>query len=83
MSSARENISMSEPVRRLFWKYVLPTLAAVVINGLYVMVDGVFIGRYIGTNGLAAINLIWPLFGVLLGLGGMIDRHGRCCIMLD
>ena len=33
-----------------------------------VMVDGVFIGRYIGTNGLAAINLIWPLFGVLLGL---------------
>lgn len=46
MSSARENISMSEPVRRLFWKYVLPTLAAVVINGLYVMVDGVFIGRY-------------------------------------
>lgn len=83
MSSACENISMSEPVRRLFWKYVLPTLAAVVINGLYVMVDGVFIGRYIGTNGLAAINLIWPLFGVLLGLGGMIGTAGAALCSIE
>lgn len=53
-----ENISMSEPIRRLFWKYTIPTLAAVVINGLYVVVDGIFIGQFIGADGLAAINLI-------------------------
>lgn len=83
MSAFAENVSMDEPVRRLFWKYVLPTLAAVIINGLYVMVDGVFIGRYIGAGGLAAINLCWPLYGVILGLGGMIGTAGAALASIE
>lgn len=83
MSALAENVSMNEPVRRLFWKYVLPTLAAVIINGLYVMVDGIFIGRYVGAGGLAAINLCWPMYGVILGLGGMIGTAGAALASIE
>ena len=83
MSAVPENASMNEPVGRLFWKYVLPTLAAVVINGLYVIVDGVFIGRYIGTDAMAAINLIWPLYGVLLGTGGLIGTGSAALCSIE
>ncbi|PJE79504.1 Multidrug export protein MepA [invertebrate metagenome] len=60
------------PVSKLFWRYTIPAVAAMLVNGLYSTIDGIFIGRAIGAEGLAAINLIWPLFGLIIGLGIMI-----------
>lgn len=78
-----ENISMSEPIRKLFWKYTIPTVAAVIVNGLYVMVDGVFIGRYVGAEGLTAVNLMWPLIGCIIGVGGMIGTAGAALFSIE
>ncbi|MBY6186436.1 MATE family efflux transporter [Marinobacter hydrocarbonoclasticus] len=61
-----------QAVNRQFWRYVLPTVAAMLVSGLYQVVDGIFIGRYIGADGLAAINVAWPIAGVLYGLGMMV-----------
>jgi putative MATE family efflux protein len=55
-----------------FWRYTIPTVAAMLVNGLYQVVDGIFIGRYVGAEGLAAINLAWPIIGTILGIGMMI-----------
>ncbi len=67
------SVSLSrQTVNRQFWRYVLPTVAAMVVSGLYQLVDGIFIGRYIGADGLAAINVAWPIAGVLYGLGMMV-----------
>ncbi|SHH78085.1 MATE family efflux transporter [Ferrimonas marina] len=59
-------------VDRQFWRYVLPTVAAMLVSGLYQVIDGIFIGRYVGAEGLAGINLAWPLIGALYGIGMMI-----------
>ena len=63
---------MSKSVYNKFWRYTLPTVAAMLVNGLYQVVDGVFIGRYVGSDGLAAINVTWPIIGAVLGLGMMV-----------
>lgn len=42
------------------------------VNGLYQIVDGIFVGHYVGYQGLAAINMAWPITFVLSGLGLMI-----------
>ncbi|OAN11715.1 MATE family efflux transporter [Photobacterium jeanii] len=62
----------SESISRQFWRYTLPTVAAMLVNGLYQVVDGIFIGRYVGAQGLAAINVAWPIIGTILGIGLMI-----------
>lgn len=62
----------SPSINRQFWTYVLPTVGAMLVSGLYQVVDGFFIGRYIGADGLAGINLSWPVIGILYGLGMMI-----------
>lgn len=36
------------------------------------MVDGIFIGRYVGADGLAGINVAWPIIGSILGIGMMV-----------
>lgn len=59
-------------VARAFWHYTLPSVAALMVSGTYQIVDGIFVGHFVGGNGLAAISLAWPLIGVLLAVGMMI-----------
>lgn len=63
---------MSKTITKQFLKYTLPTVAAMLVNGLYQVVDGIFIGQYVGADGLAAINVAWPIIGAVLGIGMMV-----------
>lgn len=63
---------MSNSIYRQFWRYTIPTVAAMLVNGLYQVVDGIFIGRYVGADGLAGINVAWPVIGSILGLGMLV-----------
>ncbi|WGW00841.1 MATE family efflux transporter [Vibrio sp. YMD68] len=63
---------MSNNIYRQFWRYTIPTVAAMLVNGLYQVVDGIFIGRYVGADGLAGINVAWPVIGTILGLGMLV-----------
>lgn len=42
----------------------IPAMVCMVISGLNTIIDGLFIGRNIGEDGLAAINIAWPVPGV-------------------
>lgn len=63
---------MSQSIYKQFWKYTLPTVAAMLVNGLYQVVDGIFIGQYMGADGLAGINIAWPVIGSVMGIGMMV-----------
>lgn len=63
---------MQVSIYRQFWRYAIPTIAAMLVNGLYQVVDGIFIGHYVGAEGLAGINVAWPLIGSVLGIGLMV-----------
>ena len=55
----------------LFRKIFLPTLLGMIFNALITIVDGIFVGRGVGPEGIAAVNIIAPLFMVTTGLGLM------------
>lgn len=63
---------MQNSIYKQFWKYTIPTVAAMLVNGLYQVVDGIFIGQYVGADGLAGINVAWPIIGSILGVGMLI-----------
>ncbi|MDD7805456.1 MAG: MATE family efflux transporter [Endozoicomonas sp. (ex Botrylloides leachii)] len=70
---SHNNTSLAEqPVNKLFWHYTLPSVMAMLVNGLYSTIDGIFIGQIVGQQGLAAINLVWPISGFIIGIGLMI-----------
>ena len=50
---------MNRSIYRQFVRYTIPTVAAMLVNGLYQVVDGIFIGHYVGAEGLAGINVAW------------------------
>lgn len=66
----------SQSLTRTFWRYSIPAIAALMISGLYMVVDGIFIGHAMGSTGLSAINMAWPLSGVMLAIGMMLGMGG-------
>ncbi len=56
---------MSDQYNKNIVKYVVPTMLSSVCFFLFTIVDGVFIGHGVGTNGLGAINLVMPFVMVV------------------
>lgn len=57
---------------KLFFKYSIPSVCAMWIYSFYTMVDGIFIGRFVGPLGLAGVNLTMPLINFIFAVGIMI-----------
>lgn len=56
----------------LFWKFALPAVVGVVIAGIQGIIDGFFIGKVIGSQGLAGVTLAYPPYIVIIGVGVII-----------
>lgn len=50
-------------------KYIIPSFFTSILSGIYIIVDGFFVGEKIGDFGLAAINIAWPIPGFMQALG--------------
>ena len=55
-----------------FQNYFFPTLFGLIFNALITVVDGIFVGQGVGPDGIAAVNIIAPLFMVVTGIGLML-----------
>ena len=58
-------------IGRLFAAMFIPTLIGMVFNSLLNICDGMFVGHGVGSDGLAAINIVAPLYLVCTGIGLM------------
>lgn len=58
-------------IGRLFSKMFFPTLLGLIFNALITIVDGIFVGQGVGPHGIAAVNIIAPLYMVVTGIGLM------------
>ncbi len=65
---------------RRFWAYALPSILAMLVSGAYYLIDGIFVGHYVGAAGLAGINLVYPVIMVLIGLAAMISMGAATAI---
>lgn len=61
----------NEKIPKLFRQLFFPTLIGMVFNALLTVIDGIFVGQGVGANGIAAVNIVAPLFMVVTGLGLM------------
>ena len=68
------------PVLSLFIRYSLPWALAMLLASSAGIVDGFFVGREAGPFALAGLNIVIPVFSLLMGLGIVIASGGavRC-----
>ena len=69
-------------MKKEFWRYIIPSMITFLVTGIYVSVDGFFVGRTVGDVGLASINLAWPIASLILALGTGIGMGGAVNISI-
>lgn len=67
---------LTDPVRKVFLSYLLPSVSATLVTSIYILADTMMIGRGIGAAGIAALNILLPLYSVYFGLGMMCGVGG-------
>lgn len=53
-------------------RYTIPSVVSMWVFTIYTMVDGIFIGRYVGPLELAGVNITMPLINLTFAIGIMI-----------
>ena len=65
-----------EKIHLLLIKFSVPAIAGMIIQAVYNIVDRIFVGRYVGSEGLSALTTVFPIMlifmaiALLLGIGG-------------
>lgn len=69
---------LKDNIKKLYFRYLFPSLGSAVVASVYLMTDAVVIGKGIGDNALAALNITTPIIsfmfsiGILFGIGGSV-----------
>lgn len=53
-------------------RYMIPQMVGLVINSTYFIVDGIFVGRRLGTDALAAVGVSVPIVEVMIAISMLI-----------
>ncbi|MDO7821732.1 MATE family efflux transporter, partial [Helicobacter pylori] len=55
-----------DSIRKLFFYYFIPLVFSMISLSTYSMVDGMFVGKKLGKEAIAAVNIAWPIFPGLI-----------------
>lgn len=62
----------NDKISSIFFQYSIPSILGMLAISSAGIVDGFFIGNYVGDSGLAAINISLPIFSFLFGFALML-----------
>ncbi|GAA7573896.1 HP1184 family multidrug efflux MATE transporter [Helicobacter pylori] len=55
-----------DSIRKLFFYYFIPLAFSMISLSTYSMIDGMFVGKKLGKEVIAAVNIAWPIFPGLI-----------------
>ncbi len=55
-----------DSIRKLFFYYFIPLAFSMISLSTYSMIDGMFVGKKLGKEAIAAVNIAWPIFPALV-----------------
>ncbi|MBI9011415.1 MAG: hypothetical protein JEZ08_04235 [Clostridiales bacterium] len=68
----KKQINLGEDkVSKIFWKYAIPSIIAMLAQTTASFIDSIFIGKFVGPEGLSAITLFFPCVSILIGIAAM------------
>lgn len=60
------------PVKKVFFKLTIPSVMSMFFSSIYMMADGIFVGHFVGSDALAAVNMVMPVIMILFAVSNMI-----------
>lgn len=72
----------TDSIPSLLWRFGLPAATAATINGLYNVVDSIFVGIGVGEKALAATTVAFPSVLLMVALGVLVGAGGNALMAL-
>lgn len=69
----KENILGTEKISKLLVKFMIPAIVSMIIAGAQTIIDGMFLGNYVGPNAMASVNIVQPFMQVIIGCSMIIS----------
>lgn len=65
-----------QPIRKVFFKYLIPSTLGLLLMSINIVIDGIFIGHGVGADGLAAVNIAVPIYSFFFGISLWVGIGG-------
>ncbi len=80
MKNQNHNVLDTDKIGRLLMTLTAPMLFGTIVQNIYNIVDTIFIGRYVGSLGIAALSITFPIQMLTMGIGNMVGLGGASLI---
>jgi putative MATE family efflux protein len=80
MSATRTSVLDDDRIGRLLLTLSLPAFTGMFVMTLYNVVDTIFIGHYVGSLGIAALSIVFPIQVLTMGVGQMMGMGGASLV---
>ena len=68
---------LTQPLGRLIFRNALPAVASMLFMAFYHIADAIMVGRSLGPEALASVNILYPVMAFFIGLAAMIGVGGN------
>ncbi|SHH14424.1 MATE family efflux transporter [Tepidibacter thalassicus] len=79
MDEKREMMG-NEPINKLLIKFSVPAIIGMIVNALYNIVDGIFIGQGVGPLALGGLTIAMPIMLVMMAIAFMVGTGAASAI---
>ena len=69
-----------EAIKPLLVKMAVPASIGILVMSIYMIVDTIFVGRYVGSMGIAAVSVVMPIIFLISSIGMSIGVGGASVI---
>lgn len=66
------------PIKLL--RFALPSIVMMIFMSLYTIVDGALVSRFVGSNALSSLNIVYPIVGIVVAIATMLGTGGNAII---
>ena len=74
---SREQLMLNEHPTKLMLRFSIPAIIGMLMNAIYNIVDRIFVGQGVGSQGLTAITIGFPIMLIVLAFS-MLIAIGAC-----
>ena len=60
--------------------FTVPTMVRMVFISMYTIVDGIVVSNFVGSVGLSAINIVYPVLNICMALAFMLSAGSNAVI---
>ncbi|MEF9992753.1 MAG: MATE family efflux transporter [Romboutsia sp.] len=79
----KKKILLNGNIDKIFLKYLINSVLGMLVVSFYILVDTMFVGRGVGSDGLAALNICLPAFNILNSIGLLFGMGGATALSIS